>query len=182
MSFNTHIMNLTFIRHTSVAVAPAICYGQSDVNLSPTFEAEARQVVSKLQQTPFDAVYCSPLSRCRKLAAYCGYPDPVIDNRLLELNFGDWEMKAWPDIQDPQLQLWYDDWLHVTPTHGEAFTAMVLRVEEFLTDLKKQPFQEVVIFTHAGVIRSAGIIAGTFSAAEAFDFKIGYGETFKITL
>lgn len=175
-------MNLTFIRHTSVAVAPGICYGQSDVPLSPTFEAEARQVVSKLQHAPCDAVYCSPLSRCRKLAAYCGYPEPVIDTRLLELNFGAWEMKAWEDITDPQLQQWFEDWLHVTPTNGESFTSMISRVEEFLLDLKKLPFQEGLIFTHAGVIRAAGILAGTFPDAEAFEYKVGYGDVFKLTL
>ena len=175
-------MNLTFIRHTSVAVEPGICYGQSDVELSLTFKAEAQQVCSKLQQSPFDAVYSSPLSRCRKLASFCGFSDPVIDDRLMELNFGDWEMKAWTDIQDPQLQHWFDNWVNTIPTGGESFATMIVRVKEFLEELKKLPFQDVFIFTHAGVIRAAGILAGTFPAAEAFDFKVGYGDTFKITL
>ena len=175
-------MNLTFIRHTSVAVEPGICYGQSDVGLSSTFEAEAQQVCSKLQQSPFDAVYSSPLSRCLKLACFCGYHEPVIDNRLMELNFGDWEMKTWTDIQDPQLQHWFDNWLDATPTGGESFASMIVRVKEFMETLKTQPFHDVIIFTHAGVIRAAGILAGTFQAAEAFDYKVGYGDAFKITI
>ena len=175
-------MNLTFIRHTSVAVEPGICYGQSDVELSSTFEAEAQQVRSKLQNNPFDAVYCSPLSRCRKLASFCGFHDPVIDERLMELNFGAWEMKAWAEIEDPGLQQWFDNWVDVTPTGGESFVSMIVRVKEFLDEQKKLPFQEVVIFTHAGVIRAAGILAGTFQAAEAFDYKVGYGDAFKITI
>jgi len=175
-------MNLTFIRHTSVALEPEICYGQSDVELSSTFEAEAQQVRSKLQQTLFDAVYCSPLSRCRKLASYCGYHEQVIDDRLMELNFGTWEMKAWADIDDPGLQLWFDNWVDVTPTEGESFASMIVRVKEFLEELKKLPYQDVVIFTHAGVIRAAGIIADRFPVTEAFDFKVGYGDAFKIIL
>ena len=95
-------MIITLIRHTSVAVSPGICYGNSDVDVSPSFEKEAKQVLSKLQHIPFDAVYSSPLSRCRKQACYCGFTEPIIDTRLLELNFGDWEMKAWSEIEDPQ--------------------------------------------------------------------------------
>ena len=175
-------MNLTFIRHTSVAVEPGICYGQSDVELSSTFEAEAQQVRSKLQNNPFDAVYCSPLSRCRKLASFCGFHDPVIDERLMELNFGAWEMKAWAEIEDPGLQQWFDNWVEATPTGGESFAALIVRVKEFLETLKTLPFHDVIIFTHAGVIRAAGILAGVFATSEAFDYKVGYGDEFKITI
>ncbi|HJV79137.1 MAG TPA: alpha-ribazole phosphatase [Paludibacter sp.] len=169
-------MNLTLIRHTSVAVESGICYGQSDVDVSPTFEAEAQIVLSKLQELTFDAVYCSPLMRCRKLASYCGYPKPIIDDRLMELNFGDWEMKAWKEIQDPRLQLWFNNWYEESPTQGESFKIMTNRVENFLNEIKNHPYQQVIIFTHAGVIRSAGIINKQFSATEAFEYKVEYGE------
>jgi alpha-ribazole phosphatase len=91
-------------------------------------------------------------------------------------------MKTWTDIQDPQLQHWFDNWLDATPTGGESFASMIVRVKEFMETLKTQPFHDVIIFTHAGVIRAAGILAGTFQAAEAFDYKVGYGDAFKITI
>jgi alpha-ribazole phosphatase len=175
-------MELTLIRHTSVAVEPGICYGQSNVEVSVTFEAEARSVLSKLQTNTFDAVYCSPLMRCQKLAGFCGFSEPVIDNRLMELNFGDWEMKAWADIQDPHLQTWFGNWFDETPTRGESFKAMTQRVEEFLNELKEQPHRQVALFTHAGVIRSFGIITGLFSSAEAFNYKVEYGDTLTISI
>ncbi|MDD4968732.1 MAG: alpha-ribazole phosphatase [Paludibacter sp.] len=175
-------MQITFIRHTSVAVPTGICYGQSDVDVSPTFETEAQQVLSKLQGTSFDAVYCSPLARCRKLAYFCGFPAPVIDTRLMELNFGAWEMKPWANINDPQLQPWFDNWLTEIPTKGESFQQLIFRVEEFLNEIKKIPFQHIAIFTHAGVIRAAGIITGRFQVGEAFDYQVLYGDLFKIIL
>jgi alpha-ribazole phosphatase len=175
-------MELTLIRHTSVAIEPGICYGQSNVEVSSTFEAEACSVLSNLQTDTFDAVYCSPLMRCRKLAYFCGFPEPLIDNRLMELNFGEWEMKAWADIQDPHLQTWFNNWFDETPTRGESFKAMTQRVEEFLNELKEQTYRQVALFTHAGVIRSAGIISGQFSIAEAFDYKVRYGDQFTIRI
>jgi len=173
-------MQITLIRHTSVAVPPGICYGQSDVDVAFTFETEAQQVYGNLQQLNFDAVYCSPLMRCRKLAGFCGFPDPVIDDRLMELNFGDWEMKPWASIKDPQLQRWFHNWITEMTTNGESFQQLINRVEDFLNELKKTPFQHIAVFTHAGVIRSAGIIAGRFSATDAFDYNVKYGEIMKI--
>ena len=175
-------MHLTLIRHTSVAIAPGICYGQSDLDVSTTFEAEARGVFSKLQSKHFDAVYSSPLIRCRKLARYCGFPDPILDNRLMEINFGAWEMKPWTAIDDPQLQRWFDNWTTETPTHGESFEAMTCRVDEFLNEIQKLQYQHVAIFTHAGVIRSVGIRSGHIRAANAFEFKVEYGDCIELEL
>ena len=175
-------MNLTLVRHTSVAVAPDICYGQSDVDVSACFEAEAQQVLENLQGKSFDAVYCSPLSRCRKLASFCGYANPVTDKRLMELNFGNWELKAWKEIQDPHLQLWFDNWYNESPTKGESFRAMTERVESFLNEIKDLSYQQVIIFTHAGVIRSTGIITDRFSPTEAFEYKVGYGECHEFSI
>ena len=113
-------MRLVFIRHTSVAVERGVCYGQSDVPVAETFETEAEAVKMRLDAYRFDRVYSSPLSRCMKLAAYCGYNNPITDSRLLEMNFGEWEMKRFDEITDPRLRLWYDDYLNVQATGGES--------------------------------------------------------------
>lgn len=174
-------MKITLIRHTSVDVEQGICYGQSDVPLAESFSIEAEFIKQKLQQEKFDAIYCSPLSRCVKLAKHCGYETPILDKRLLELNFGDWEMKAWEKISDPQLQRWYDDWINEKPTNGESFQALLSRVEDFLNELKTLPHQELAIFTHAGVIRSAAVINGLVPDIDAFNYIVDYGHIFYIS-
>ena len=72
-------MKVTLIRHTSVAVASGTCYGQTDVPLRDTFEQEAFNTLQALAGMHFDKVYTSPLSRCVRLATYCGYPDAERD-------------------------------------------------------------------------------------------------------
>ncbi len=175
-------MKITLIRHTSVDVEPGICYGQSDVPLAESFINEAEFIKQKLQQEKFDAIYCSPLSRCVKLAKHCGYETPILDKRLLELNFGDWEMKAWEKISDPQLQRWYDDWINEKPTNGESFQALLSRVEDFLNEFKTLPQQELAVFTHAGVIRAIEIINKQILIKKAFEYKIEYGDIFEVNI
>lgn len=41
-------MKITLIRHTSVAVENGICYGWTDVDVAPSFKAEASQVKQNL--------------------------------------------------------------------------------------------------------------------------------------
>lgn len=173
-------MFITLVRHTSVAVPAGICYGQSDVDVSETFDTEAQKVFEKLQLQTFDAVYSSPSSRCRKLAEFCGFAQPIIDDRLMELNFGDWELKPWNGIADTQLQKWYNNWIDEPPTHGESFREMIQRVEEFFNEIKYLNNNHVIIFTHAGVIRSTNIICNKLSILTAFNQKVDYGSIFQI--
>ena len=113
-------MKVYLIRHTAVDVPSGTCYGQTDVPLKSTFEAEAAQTLRNLSGTHFDHVYSSPLSRARRLAGYCGYPDPECDDRLMEINFGEWEMQRFDAISDPRLQEWFDDYFHVAATDRKS--------------------------------------------------------------
>lgn len=170
-------MKLTLIRHTSVNCESTICYGQSDVDVSSTFDAEAKVVKHKLNGKQFDAVFSSPLQRCIKLADYCGFQYPIWDKRLMELNFGNWEMTPWNEITDPQIQNWYANWINIAPTNGESFAEQVERVENFLEDVKSKESNEVLIFTHAGVIRAVAILLGIVNIENAFsNYNVEYGD------
>ena len=135
-------MKVYLIRHTAVDVPSGTCYGQTDVPLKSTFETEAAQTLRNLSGTHFDHVYSSPLSRARRLAGYCGYPDPECDDRLMEINFGEWEMQRFDAISDPRLQEWFDDYFHVAATGGESFEDLYRRVAAFLDELKRSPVRK----------------------------------------
>lgn len=170
-------MKLYFIRHTSVDVPKGVCYGQSNVPLKPTFEAEAEIVKNQLDDLEFDAVFSSPLSRCRKLARYCGFEDRVqwVD-RIKEIYFGDWEMQAWDDIKDDNLTLWYDDWVNRPATGGESLKMVYERVASFLDEVKTENYRNVAIFAHGGVINCAKVYAGLTTLENVFDTVPAYGE------
>lgn len=170
-------MEVVLIRHTSVDVPRGTCYGQTDVPVRKTFEQEAELTRQSLEQfVPFDKVFSSPLTRARMLAAFCGYPDAVTDDRLMEMNMGEWEMQLYDEIQDPHLQEWYDDYINQPTTGGESFRQQYQRVAAFLNELKGKPYQRVAIFAHAGVLISAGLYDGLYSWDNAWSNLPDYGD------
>lgn len=175
-------MEITLIRHTSVDVPTGTCYGQTDVPLKASFKQEAAVVAQQLSTSIFDKVYTSPLSRCVRLATYCGFADAERDKRIMELNFGAWEMKKWDEIKDPNLQQWFDDYLNVPATDGESFMQQYQRIANFLDELKKTCNQRVAVFAHGGVLICAQLYAGKITKEEAFSALTPYGGIIRIEL
>ena len=175
-------MKVTLIRHTSVAVEPGVVYGFTDVDTASTFPEEQHGWIGVLRgkfSMPCITALCP---RCRKLAEACGFPASVPDSRLKELNFGHWEMQRWEAIKDPVLEQWYGDWVNIPAGGGECFRDQFRRVTEFLNELKKQPFRNVCLFVHSGVIRCALIYAGRLAVEDAFSVDIPYGSRTDIEL
>ena len=169
-------MEVVMIRHTSVDVPKGTCYGQTDVPVAPTFETEAAATRKALEQYgAFDAVFSSPLTRARKLAAACGYEQPVIDDRLMEMSMGDWEMRRFDMIDDPHLKEWYDNYVTERTTGGESFVDVYRRLTSFLDELKQKDYQRVAIFAHGGVLMCAGLYAGLYTAQDMFHHLVPFG-------
>ena len=163
------------IRHTSVDVPKGTCYGQTDVSLAPTFDEEAAAVKSILLPHHFDAVYCSPLSRCRRLADYCGYGEAILDPRLMEMNFGEWEMRRFDEIVDPTLQRWYADFINTRVPGGESFLDQQARLQSFLDEIASSGLQRIAAFTHGGIIMQTMLLTGMATIDTVFSKQPPYG-------
>jgi alpha-ribazole phosphatase len=171
-------MKLTIIRHTSVDVPTGVCYGFSDVPLNSSFEAEAAVVKKHLSDQTFDKIISSPLSRCTLLADYCGYKNPELDARIKELNFGDWEMKSWMEIDKAEAAAWFGDWLNYPAKNGESYAVMQKRVNAFMDELTSSKAENICIFTHGGVIRLIHVYLSIYPIEESFEFPVEYGQVF----
>lgn len=170
-------MKVILVRHTRVGVPKGTCYGWSDVPVADTFVTEAAITKSKLEAVgmDFDKVFSSPLTRARKLAAFCGFPEAETDNRLKEMNMGDWEMQCFDEIKDDALQMWYIDYMHLAATNGESFPLLYARVSNFLNELRKKPYNKVAVFAHGGVLICAGIYGKLFPETDCFSHLTDYG-------
>lgn len=173
-------MEVYIIRHTKVALAKGICYGQTDVGLADTFEEEYFALKDQLPNH-FDAVFSSPLMRCRQLAEKFS-TDMILDDRLKEMHFGDWELKAWNDIPLDEIQPWYDDFASVSTPNGENFEQLFTRCVAFINYLRSQPFEKVLLVTHSGFIRSIWAYLLDIPLQNTFKIPIGFGEVLQIYL
>ncbi len=100
----------------------------------------------------------------------------LADMRLLEIDFGDWEGRAWSDLPRAQLDLWAADVAGYRMPGGESFADVVARVGEALTDLREPH----LIVSHGGVIRAAWHLLGGLPIADAAALQIAYARPFLI--
>ncbi len=145
-------MEVYLIRHTTPKIEKGICYGQSDIPLKKEYQKEFAKVKDQLP-LDLDIIYSSPLSRCRLLMNAITCPKKIIDPRLKEMNFGDWELKKWDDIDQQKLHEWMEDYINIGPPQGESLREIQSRVSDFWKDLNTTTFSKVGVITHGGVIR-----------------------------
>lgn len=170
---------LYLIRHTAVSVSKNICYGQSNVPLSATFEGEAEAIRLQVSGISMQKIYSSPLSRCTQLATLLfGENSFKCDDRLQEMNFGDWEMQDWDDIHHSTTgKKWFDNFTTHCCPNGESFEQMTNRVREFYYEIAAESKNKnIAICTHAGVLRSFMCVLEGELPEATFDREIDYGQ------
>lgn len=174
-------MIIRLIRHTKVNLPPGICYGHSDVPLVENWESEAEEIIRKLQNQGNPLVFTSPLKRCRLLAEKIS--NRIIeDNRLKELNFGSWELIPWDDIHGSEAEHWMNNFVVARCPGGESYLDLHKRVKSFLYELPNYKEEEMIIVTHAGVIRALMSIVQKISLHNSFEISVSHGQIISLHL
>jgi alpha-ribazole phosphatase len=141
------------VRHPQPLVAPGVCYGRTDLAVAPE---QLEQTLATLRASlPAGLpLYSSPLRRCAELAARLS-PAPTYDERLVEMDFGAWEMQPWDAIPRADIDAWADDVAHYRPGGGESVLRMAERIADFYADLQRQQpcGSDAIIVCHAGAMR-----------------------------
>jgi alpha-ribazole phosphatase len=177
-------MEIYLIRHTAPLIEKGICYGQSDIPLADSFEEEWNKLQEKLPEK-IDCIFSSPLRRCLLLAEKIQqfYQVPIIeDKRLMEMNFGEWELEAWNDIEQPALNKWMNNYVCEPCPGGESYSDLIFRVNAFVEDLRKLSVKRILIVTHGGVIKSFYKIIHRLSPEEALKQPVVYGGIYRFAL
>lgn len=174
-------MEVYLIRHTETVCEKGICYGQADVAIQEPFEHLFQEIRDQLPSEEMKVI-SSPLKRCTVLADFLSNEKIEKDKRLIEMDFGNWELKNWNDIPQEELNPWMKDFVSVQVPNGESFEILYDRVLSFIEDLKKQQHKKVAIVTHAGVIRSFLCYQQNLPLKEAFQNKVTFGQIIKIIL
>ena len=154
-------MTLWLVRHALPLIDKGICYGQLDVPADLQATRACALQLHKILPKGI-TVITSPLQRCELLALeLIGLqPDLMVKNdpKLQEMSFGQWEGRAWADIDKAELGAWTDDFANYRAGGtGESVTQFMTRVAAAFDEL--DPTRDTLWVTHAGVIRAATLIA-----------------------
>ena len=173
-------MRVYCIRHTKPQVGAGICYGQTDLPACLLhFEAQHKALRNHLPNR-FTHVFTSPLQRCQVLAQKFS-KKPIVDENLMELDFGEWEMMAWKDIPAEPMQAWMSDFVRSAPPKGESYQNLAERVAIFLQKLAHLE-GDVLVCTHAGVMRAVFAWVLGLPLENAFRLRLSYASSLVIDL
>jgi len=140
-------LTLYLVRHPEPEIAPGICYGRLDV---PAKNVMVAVEGLRTELPPDLPVWTSPLRRCTVLAEML-HPAPIIDERLIEMDFGVWEGRSWDTISRLEIDAWATDVAGYAPPGGESPLGVQRRVISFVSTLT---VDRAIVVTHAGVIRT----------------------------
>jgi len=165
--------------------------GRTDIGLSE----KGQQAVTDLARTwspidHLDSWHSSPLLRTRhttQLLREGGFqshelPEVLIDERLVELDFGRWEGMTWQSVHEnyqQEMDLWGQDWVNRSPPDGETFSHQAARCEAFLNTLV-DGFQSdtslsahhAMVVLHGGSIRALVCLCLGWPLTQAMSFQV----------
>ncbi len=123
--------------------------GRTDIPLTATGVQQARSLAPRLAGVDFALVLCSPLRRALDTARLAGF-DPQLDDRLLEMDYGEYEGITTADIREgrPGWDLWTDDC-----PGGEDAQAVGARMDSLIAERIEAADGTVLCFGHGHALR-----------------------------
>lgn len=159
--------------------------GRTDEPLSEAGRTELLPTVSR--QPTVDAVYSSPMLRCKETAGLL-YPEhePILIEDLKEFDFGEFEGQTFDQLQNaPGIQEWIDSHGRTPFPGGEDWALFNKRCLDGFTQAVLQSLESghknAAVFAHGGVI--IAIMAQLLGEKnEPFRFHAKNGEGFAVTI
>jgi alpha-ribazole phosphatase len=181
-------MRCYLVRHPKPLVPGNTCYGSTDLTVHPDEQASVMAALFRTHPKGLPLFY-SPLERCAGLAA--GLADALgcaslnLDPRLVEMDFGKWELCAWDDIPRNEIDAWAGDTAFYRPGNAENVFDMARRIQAFHGELMRLQ-QDCIVICHAGPIRALlacrhhASIEQIAHVAAATPSQVGFGEVIRM--
>jgi len=127
--------------------------GATDLAMTPVGEAAARTLSPLLSGVSFDLILCSPRQRARVTAELSGISDYVVDDDLVEWNYGDYEGRTRIAIHEerPTWSIWIDG-----APGGESPGDVQARVDGVIARCREVEGR-VLLFAHGHILRSLAV-------------------------
>ena len=133
--------------------------GRSDHPLNETGSAQAEEAAGRFAEmgVKIDKVYSSPLIRALQTAkAIAPEAEIVVDNRLIEMDYGPYEGM---DLRDPAPEVleFFKDFVNVPAPEGmEPLPDVVARLGDFIEEIREEAEHcNILLSTHAIAMKGA---------------------------
>ena len=171
-------MKLVVVRHLPTAWnAEDRLQGRKDIPIAPLGDRSLTRLTKQKEQVhtgdPYDAVYCSTLSRTRQTAELFGYPTAISDPLLDELHFGDFEGRFRGEMLAQVGRAWLES--PQTLTFGESVVALGERARRFVR--QNLSHARVLAFGHGAWTRALCSLHRTGTIEQMNQLTIANGET-----
>ncbi len=151
---------IAFVRHGQTASnSSGLLQGRVDTSLTELGIAQAQAVADRFAGEPLRRVLSSPLRRASDTAALIAAPHNLaveLDDRLVELDYGDWDGRSMRDVTAQQWADFRADPAFVVPG-GESLVAVTARIVDFCGDVLGDDL--VVAVSHVSPIKTAVCLA-----------------------
>ncbi len=139
-----------------------VLLGRDDPGLTDRGRSQAQALAAWVADHGVTRVVSSPLGRCRDtavpIAEMCSL-DVVTDDRLVELDYGDWEGRSFADIPDDASARWRSD-ARFRPPGGESLADVQERVGDWCRELAASDEESTVVaVSHVSPIKAAVVWA-----------------------
>lgn len=145
-------MRILLVRHTPPLIGRGICYGRLDIPSDPIDGPLIAELAAAGTLESSKRVWTSPARRCEILAdaiaRHLSIPK-MLDPRLQELDFGDWEGKAWNDVPRSDLDNWAANPETFRPPGGESGAELIARCYAVYVDICRAE-DDCTIVSHGG--------------------------------
>ena len=142
------------IRHGKTELNKAkVLQGRSNFPLNEEGILQAREAAELLGDVSFSRVFSSPLTRAvQTVEILAPHIKPVIDERLIEMDYGPYEGADLTHLP-PEILTFFSDFVHNPAPDGmEQLSSVVERAGAFLEDIR-QISGDILISTHAIVMK-----------------------------
>ncbi|MGE5583173.1 MAG: histidine phosphatase family protein [Bacillota bacterium] len=154
-------MNIYLIRHGQTAWNnEGRIQGNVDTDLDSIGQKQADLTGKRLAGQQIDQIFCSDLHRAVQTGEIINkhlQAELIIESGLREIKYGQWEGRQWEDIRahyPEYVEKWLHDRINLPAPGGESFADLQKRLQGVITRIKNQSSQNVLIISHAGVLKT----------------------------
>lgn len=162
--------------------------GHTDLPITTDSISALKSIKAKHHYPDVDAVFVSPLKRCRESAEIM-FPknNALVINEFIEYNFGEFEGFTAEELKNNEdFKEWLRGDMNARPPYGESnaefFSRVCYAFERLVEGMIKSGTETVAIVGHAGVLMAILACYGLPEAPMAhWQMEAGYGFKLRIT-